>query len=275
MFENIIGNNQIKETLKRTIDNNQITHSYMFLGTEGIGKKMFAIEFAKQILKSNNSPDYTFLEPDGTSLKIDQIRKMQEKISEKPTLSEKKVYIIDNADLMTKEAQNALLKTLEEPPQYIVIILIGRNENLFLTTIKSRCNIINFKPITDEEMKKYLQIDNVSKSVLQLYQGSILKANILKNKNEEYKNIENTVESLQNLDFVDIIEGLDILYKRKEDVNEILEYINVLFSQKMLQDTRFAYCIDYVEKTKKRLKMNANYDMSIDLLVFRIWEEFR
>ena len=274
MFENIIGNTKIKETLANALEKNLITHSYMFVGTEGIGKKMFAIEFAKNILHSNNSPDYTILEPEGTSVKIEQIRNIQEKIGEKPTLSDKKVYIIDNADLMTKEAQNALLKTLEEPPEYIVIILIGKNENEFLPTIKSRCNIINFKSISDEEMKNYLQVDNISKSMLQLYQGSILKANILKNKCEEYKNIEKIVENLQNLDFVDIIEGLDILYKSKEDVKDILEYINVLFSQRMVQDARFANCIEYVEETKKRLKMNANYDMSIDLLVFKIWEEF-
>ena len=114
MFENIIGNKKIKETLEKTIENKVVTQSYMFLGNEGIGKRMFAIEFAKEILHSDNSPDYVFLEPEGASFKIEQIRKMQEKIAEKPIEGDKKVYVVNDADLMTKEAQNALLKTFSK-----------------------------------------------------------------------------------------------------------------------------------------------------------------
>lgn len=71
------------------------------------------------------------IEPEGNSIKIEQIRELQKKIQEKPIISEKKVYIIDQADLMTKEAQNCLLKTLEEPPEFVTIILVGTNENAF------------------------------------------------------------------------------------------------------------------------------------------------
>ena len=106
---------------------------------------------------SNNNPDFLYIEPDGNSIKIEQIRDMQKRIQEKPIISEKKVYIIDNADKMTVEAQNSLLKTLEEPPEYATIILIGSNENAFLTTIKSRCMILHFNPIEDEKMLQYLQ----------------------------------------------------------------------------------------------------------------------
>ena len=173
MFEKILGNDHIKQQLKKSIENNQVSHSYLFIGIEGIGKKLIATEFAKSILclnkgeycnncksciefESNNNPDFLYIEPDGNSLKIEQIREMQKKIQEKPIISDKKVYIIDNADKMTIEAQNSLLKTLEEPPEFAVIILIGSNENAFLTTIKSRCMILHFNPINNVEMRNYL-----------------------------------------------------------------------------------------------------------------------
>lgn len=174
MFEKILGNEHIKEQLKKSIKNNQVSHSYLFIGIDGIGKKLLATEFAKAMqclnkdkycnnckscieFDSNNNPDFLYIEPDGNSIKIEQIRDMQKRIQEKPIISEKKVYIIDNADKMTVEAQNSLLKTLEEPPEYATIILIGSNENAFLTTIKSRCMILHFNPIEDEKMLPYLQ----------------------------------------------------------------------------------------------------------------------
>ena len=142
MFDEIIGNDRIKNQLKQAVDLNKTSHSYLFLGISGIGKKMIAKEFAKMILcenekkycnqcksciefDSNNNPDFTLIEPDGASIKIDQIRQMQKKIIEAPIISKNKVYIIDDADLMTTEAQNCLLKTLEEPPEFVTIILIG------------------------------------------------------------------------------------------------------------------------------------------------------
>ena len=173
MFEKIVGNNQIKETLEKSIKQNKTSHSYLFIGIEGIGKKLFAIEFAKAILclneekycnkcksciefDTNNNPDFSYIEPDGNSIKIEQIRNLQKRIQEKPVISNKKVYIINDAHLMTQEAQNCLLKTLEEPPEFATIVLIGSNETQFLPTIKSRCTIMHFNKIEKEELQKYL-----------------------------------------------------------------------------------------------------------------------
>lgn len=145
-FNNIIGNEKVKELLNKSIEQNNILHSYLFLGIEGIGKSLFAKQFAKMILcqndikpcnkcksciefENNNNPDFTMINNDEKVIKIDQIREMNKKITEKPITSNKKVYIINNSDTMTKEAQNSLLKTLEEPPEYAVIILIASNEN--------------------------------------------------------------------------------------------------------------------------------------------------
>lgn len=294
MFENIIGNTNIKTVLEKSIKQNKLSHSYLFVGTQGIGKKMIATEFAKMILclddnkycnhcksciefDTNNNPDFVLISPDGNNIKIEQIRDIQKRIQEKPIISEKKVYIIDNADLMTTEAKNCLLKTLEEPPEFAVIILIGSNSNTFLPTIKSRCTIMNFNKISDEEMTKYLRekcdVKNIDQNMLYMYQGSIGKALELKEKQEEYKNIENIINNINRYDLIDFINNAEILYKSKEEINDILDYINVILFNKAKDEYLYTNCIQIVENTKKRLKQNANYDMSIDNMLFNIWEE--
>ena len=164
MFEKILGNERNKEILEKAIKLNKTSHSYLFWGTEGIGKKLIAKEVAKRILcleknmqdckcksciefDSDNNPDFQLIEATDGKIKIDQIREMQRKIAEKPIISSQKVYLIDDADTMTVEAQNCLLKTLEEPPEYITIILICSNEDTMLSTIKSRCTRMHFEPI--------------------------------------------------------------------------------------------------------------------------------
>ena len=294
MFENIIGNTNIKTVLEKSIKQNKLSHSYLFIGTQGIGKKMIATEFAKMILclddnkycnhcksciefDTNNNPDFVLISPDGNNIKIEQIRDIQKRIQEKPIISEKKVYIIDNADLMTTEAQNCLLKTLEEPPEFAVIILIGSNSNTFLPTIKSRCTIMNFNKISDEEMTKYLRekcdVKNIDQNMLYMYQGSIGKSLELKEKQEEYRNIENIINNINRYDLIDFINNAEILYKSKEEINDILDYINVILLNKAKDEYLYSNCIQIVENTKKRLKQNANYDMSIDNMLFNIWEE--
>lgn len=194
-FENIVGNDKIKDLLTETVNSGKILHSYMFIGIEGIGKKMIATEFAKMILcnaknqskpclicksciefLNNNNPDFIEINPDGNSIKIDQIREMQNKILEKPIISDKKVYIINDSEKMTKEAQNSLLKTLEEPPNFVVIILITSNENLILNTIKSRCTKLNFSKLSKEQITNILNED-ISVNLLNASEGSIRKTN--------------------------------------------------------------------------------------------------
>ena len=169
MFENIIGNNKIKNLLENSIKQGNVSHSYLFIGIDGIGKKLIAKELSKYVLclnngcnntcksciefESNNHPDFEIIEPDGNSIKIEQIRNLQKRIQEKPIISKSKIYIINDADKMTKEAQNCLLKTLEEPPEFAIIILIGNNESLFLETIKSRCVILHFEKISNDDIK--------------------------------------------------------------------------------------------------------------------------
>ena len=295
MFETILGNQKVKQMLQNSIEKNIVSHSYMFIGLEGIGKKMIAKEFAKKILclnqiidnqcncksciefDTNNNPDFLIVEPDGNSIKIEQIRNLQKLIQEKPIISNRKVYIIDNADLMTKEAQNCLLKTLEEPPEYAVIILVGSNENLFLTTIKSRCMILHFDKISNEEIKRYLKdnlgINQINEEMLDMFQGSIGKAINLKDKQEEYESIYGFINNLGKMDVIELYKYAKPLYKFKEEIFEVLDYINILLLKKAKQQYIYAECIDIVEDTKKRLKQNGNYDMCIDNMVFNMCDK--
>jgi len=279
MFDELIGNERIKKELEQTVKLNKVSHSYLFLGTEGIGKKLFAKKFASMILKSEleNNPDFQMIEPDGNSIKIEQIRDMQKKILEAPIKSERKVYIINDGHLMTQEAQNCLLKTLEEPPTFVNIILIGSNENSFLSTIKSRCTIIKFQDIEKEQIKNYLlkkyNMEDFSDDMLEIFGGSIGKAEKLKEKKELYDNIAEILDKIIKIDLIDLLKTADIIYKSQDDKNDILDSMNSILIKKSKSDIRYIKCIDIVEETKKRLNANANYNMCIDNMLFRIWEE--
>ncbi len=201
IFNNIIGNEKNKELLKHIIDTDNIAHSYMFVGKDSIGKSLFAKEFAKAILcldkekpcnkcksciefNTYNNPDFNILEPEANSIKTDKIRELTKKVYEKPVISDRKVYIINDSNCMTKEAQNSLLKTLEEPPEYVTIILITSNENIFLPTIKSRCTKILFNRLTNEELKRVLQKEydyyNISEMTFKIAERKCKKGNKLK-----------------------------------------------------------------------------------------------
>ncbi len=293
-FEHLIGNEKIKMLLSNVIEQNKLTHSYLFLGPSGVGKTLFAREFAKMILCSsekkacgkcksclqleeNNQPDFILIEPEDGSIKIEKIRQMQAKVLEKPILSSKKVYVIKDADCMTKEAQNCLLKTLEEPPVYITIILVGSNESLFLNTIRSRCMKILFQKIEDETLKKYLQTNhitqNLTKERLQSFEGSIERAIKIEERKEIYDEVQKIFFNVEKYTLVDVIGKLDPLYKNKDIIYDLLDYIMIIFAQKTIEEEKYITYIETIEEVKKNLKSNSNYDMSIDKLLYKIWEE--
>ena len=226
---------------------------------------------------SGNNPDFAEINPDGNNVKIEQIRELQRKIVEPPIISNKKVYIIDEADSMTKEAQNCLLKTLEEPPEFAVIILIGSNESNFLSTIKSRCTIIKFNSIPSEQVKNYIEqkydIHPISENIILASEGSIGKAEILKDKQELYNAIDNILANIEKMDLIDTLKNADIIYKSQEDKIDILEYINIILFRKSRQNAKYLNCINIIEDTKKRLNANSNYNMTIDNMIMTIWEE--
>ena len=301
-FNEILGNNKIKQDLQEIIDNNTISHSYMFVGIDGIGKKLIAKEFARKILclnkqnqncatcdscikfNSGNNPDFLEIFPDGNSIKIAQMREMQEKIYKKPIVSDKKVFIIDQVEKMTEEAQNSLLKTLEEPPEYMVIILITSNENKLLNTVKSRCIRINFTGLSKQDITKYAgahQINIASQNLLEMCGGSIEKLEKINENIDDYNSLELATNKLIDGKLKNVVEEMNcfnILYESKEIIQDLLDYMTVLIylhiSKEKDYRQKFLNTIKLIEETKQRLNSNTNYDMSIDNLLFKIWEEF-
>ena len=177
-FEHISGNDTQKKILTNAVRENRVGHSYIFSGIEGIGKKMFALEFAKLINCTGNieingpcgcvsctkiekgiHPDVTLLEyKDEKTIKIDNVRAdLEEKIFLSPFESRFKIFIVDNAERMNFNAQNAFLKTLEEPPGYSVIILVTDSLNYIAPTIRSRCQIIKFHPLPEKFISEHLK----------------------------------------------------------------------------------------------------------------------
>ena len=266
----------------------------MFIGQESIGKFLFAKEFAKAILclnenkpcnkcksclelENSNNPDLTIIEPDGNNVKIEQIRELNKKVVEKPIVSTKKVYIINDGQNITKEAQNALLKTLEEPPEYVTIILITTSESAFLPTIKSRCTKINFNKLTKEEMLNILKnkynYQNIADIVYKISNGSINKSIQVIERQSEFETINKTFSNLENTNIIDLINSKEEIFKDKEEINNILDYIITIFFEKIKQNVKYVECIEITEKTKERLRKNGNYDMTIDNFMLSIWEE--
>lgn len=293
MFNNIIGNKKIKNDLEKILKNDNIFHSYLFIGTEGIGKKEFAKEFAKAILCENtnkpcgkcksclefdneNNPDFYYIGlGEEKSIKIDVVRQMQKKLQELPIVSDKKVYIVDDFEYMTPEAQNCMLKTIEEPPEFVTLILITSNESKILNTIKSRCLKIYFNNIEDELLKKYLEenfnISNISENSLKSYNGSIGKALQMQEKKEIYTEIEKVFDNIDSYNIITAKNNLEMLYKEKDYINEMLDYISVIFLNKAKENIKYIEYIEKVEETKKKLNSNCNYDMTIDSLLFSIF----
>lgn len=258
-------NAQIEELLKSAVKHKKIVNGYIFSGTGKSQNYKYAKKFAKMILcmedengycdkckscmmfNDDNHSDYYELNKDKSeSIKIDEIREMQEKIIEKPITSKKKVYIINNSENMTKEAQNCLLKTLEEPPDFVTIILVVNNENNILTTIKSRCSKVVF---TEEDKEEFTEEERARYDALEKIFGNV----------EKYLSI-------------DLLNKIDVLYKDKENSLENLEFINMIFISKARTDAKYLDYIDYVEETKMKLRQNSNFDMSIDNLILKIWE---
>ena len=230
---------------------------------------------------TENHPDFLVVEPEGNTIKVEQIRQMISKIIEKPIISDKKVYIVNDSDKMTEEAQNTLLKTLEEPPENIIIILIAEKEEKILSTIKSRCTKITFQPIEQDKLKEILkkqyQYENISEHLLTFFNGSIKKALNVKEKKEVYEQIEKMVLGIKQMNKIEMLNQKNNI--DKEEIINILEYMNLLFWEQSTQvDTKeresAVKSILIIEETKKRIQSNCNFDMTVDNMLMQLWEEW-
>ena len=217
MYKRIKEQSCAKSLLINAVETNKINHCYIFSGNEGTGRFLLAKEFAKSIVckeksgcnkcipckqfSDNTSPDYKvidLLEEKGKTKKaitVDQIREVVADIYIKPSVFEKKIYIIKNADKMNINAQNAILKSLEEPPSYVIFILIVTNTELLLPTIVSRGTIVNFTPLTEKTVKEIIKENyeiDIPDSLLSLSMGSVTEAYKI-SISEEHKNIRDEI----------------------------------------------------------------------------------
>lgn len=306
-FDKIIGQSFAKKYLSNSIKKDKINHAYLFEGIDGVGKSTFAKEFAKYLLKTEhieNSPDYINIEPQGASIKIAQIRNLQTDVIIKPH-GDYKIYVINNAEKMTMESQNALLKTLEEPPIYVIIILITNNKNSLLDTIKSRCDIVKFLPIPLVELKKYLEvrgIDEKKASMLSTFsRGSISKALELSESSDFMimrEDIQNNIQIMLEKNVVEVLELPNKYDKYKDNIIEVLDItINYFRDIMMLKEnidkdmiinidkitylqnmskkinySQVSKIIDIIEETKKKLRSNCNFNLSVQVMALNIYE---
>ena len=187
-FQDIVGHKQIIEHLKNAEKLNKVSHAYIFSGEKGSGKKLLASRFAELLqcegegekpcgkcrscrqAESGNHPDIiriTHEKPN--TISVDDIREqLVGDVQIKPYQSKYKIYIVPDAEKMNVQAQNALLKTIEEPPAYAVILFLTTNASSFLPTILSRCVVLNIKPVPDQEVRKYLMehVDGIHNAVI-------------------------------------------------------------------------------------------------------------
>ncbi|SHH50811.1 DNA polymerase III subunit [Tepidibacter thalassicus] len=307
-FKNIIGQDIAKRFIINSIKKDRINHAYLFEGPSGVGKKTFAMEFSKILLNINNlenSPDFKLLTPKGSSFKIEQIRNMQSDIVVKP-YKNKKIYILEDCDKMTVQAQNALLKTLEEPPEYAVLILIVKNSATLLDTIKSRCEVIKFSPLSLVDIENYLikhkNIDRNKAKVVSSFSMGIL-ANALElleseDFNKKREEIEDYINIILSNDVVDMLNINSKLEKNKDDIINILDMLTTYFRDlifikenvdeniiinidrinflkdlsKELTYSQISSIIDIIEETKKKLISNCNFNLAISAMVLNIHE---
>lgn len=297
--ETIIGNERAAKILERSYKNRKLAHAYLFEGPDYLGKKKLALGFSELILGRNeknveNNLDLTILCPDKNSkqITVEEIRYLEKKLSLYPYYSKSKIAIIEQADRMNKMAANALLKTLEEPNATAIIILITSNSGNIPDTIKSRCQIIKFFPVSEKLLKKTLagKISDCSEieKIIEISAGKPEKALELASNGRK---IEELIENISKLDVVinncenrKIVEAAVVSEK---ELNEIINMLNlwiVCFRKSMINcykdnDDLKKKCrlaelkkrIDIINKTKKDLlTKNVSCKLAIENLFLNI-----
>ena len=291
-MDSFVGNSKIVSEIKKIISNQTVSNAYLFSGTDGIGKFTLSKIFAKAILCENplngapcgkceacltfdSMADLIIIEPEDELIKIEKIRYAISELMLKPTISNKKVCIINDADCMNSSSQNALLKVLEEPPTFVTIILITSNKEKILHTIKSRCVTFNFLKLTDEEIKKVLHEEDINEDILKLSNGSV--GNYLRLKNADYIDallaLEESITSKDLLEINKVITNLKKGKTIKEDIYDILDLLIIKLGDKLTDNfEKNAEKVELVEEVRNNLLRNANFDACLNYLGLRLYE---
>ena len=316
-FEEILGNEMVKDHFKKAIANHKISHAYILTGEAGMGRKSIANAFAMTLLcekggsepcmschsckqvMSGNHPDLIYVthEKPG-SIGVDDVREqINDTIMIRPYSSYYKIYIVDEAEKMTVQAQNALLKTIEEPPSYAVIILITTNQEAFLPTILSRCVQMKLKPLKDFTIKSYLtqnlHIPEKDADICAAFaRGNLGKAIHLAS-SDEFKKVMVLVKNVGTMDISMLLDCIREMKEQNFDIGEVLDlmqfwYRDVLMFKvtkdmnllifkneyKMINET--GEKVDYagleailaaIDTARTRLNANVNMELAMELLL--------
>ena len=272
MFENLKAPDNIKNILSSTIEKNKISHAYLFCGKDVKTVQNTAIEFAKAILckdfkkpcnqclsckKSDfgSHPDIIKIFPQGMSISIKQIKEeLIKTIKMLPYESDKKIYIMFNADTMQKPAQNSLLKTLEEAGKYAIIILLAVSKNSFYPTILSRCQIFDFGDNTQDERVADIVFSTLEHSAGNDYETVLENCNVLAEQNLSDVIIQ-VSSALRDIMAYKLSRNIDIVIN-KEKTNKIMR-LSELYSADKLKKT-----IDYIYDL--RINSSANKKLLIE-----------
>lgn len=311
-FESIIGHNSIKNQISYSISSDKLSHAHLLVGENGIGKSKLARNIGFKILGKNKDMQYVDLvewhiEKNKSTIGVSSIRILIEEINKKPYEGDKKVIIIYEADKMTPQAQNAFLKTIEEPPMNVTILLLCENLEVILETIKSRCQIHKLKSLTLEEMEKFLKINysNLSleeiKVIVAFSDGipGIAEKFIGDNNFKDIRNI--TLEILLQLNkvgteelmkyekklsgqkenFKEILTAFlsyirdTIIYKEIEEENIIIN-IDKLLSIKELANifsfNKLNGIINIINDTRENLDRNVNPGLAFEVMLLKMQE---
>lgn len=324
-FSEIVGHEQIKEHLQTAIRDEKPFHAYIFQGDVGVGKETMARAFAAGLqckgqgdkpckecvschqAESGNQPDIIWVTREKASLGVEEIRqKLCNTMDIKPFSSPYKIYIVPEAETMTVEAQNALLKTIEEPPEYGVVILLTSNISELLPTIQSRCLTMEFRPLSTLAVEEYLrrqcQIpDYLAKASAAFAQGNLGKA-VRYASSEDFIERKNQIISLlrnvQNMNINEMLAVIKDLSTRKDEIRDyidlmVLWYRDVLIfkATKNINQLLFQEESSYIakeasersyekieeilqafEKAKVRIKAYVNFDVTMELMLLTLKE---
>ena len=325
-FKDVVGHKDILKYISSAVENNRVSHAYILNGERGSGKKMLANLFAMTLLcetgdnepcgkchsckqaESGNHPDIirvTHEKPN--SISVDDIRtQVNNTVDIKPYQGPYKVYIIPQADMMTPQAQNAILKTIEEPPSYAVFLLLTENAETLLPTINSRCVMLKLRNIKDTLIKKYLmenlEIPDYKADMCTAFaQGNMGRAIMLANSDHFNEIREEAVQLLKHINEMElneIVAAVKNISVHKLEITDYLDIIMIWYRDVLLykatkeidkvvfkdqlqsikeQARKSSYegielILESLEKAKARLKANVNFDLVMELLFLTIKE---
>ncbi len=288
-FSQLIGQGRAKTILQHSLERKRISHAYLFVGPTGTGKRTLALEFAAALncledqrpcgscrncrrIAEGNHPDVTVFQPEGRSFKIDQIRQVQQLISLKPYEARSKIFILDGAEAFTEQAANSLLKTLEEPPAYSVLILLA-DDSALLPTITSRCTLVHFQPLPQETVEQYLSQKGITAAteVAAVSGGSIGNAlRLAEIWSEVAEAVQTFLEAIRSDQAWNINTSI---YSRFKENQEFRRYFLELCEQKYKTTSVFA--LTAINSAREMLKANVGPDAVLRSLAIRLAKDQR